>query len=114
MEAHLAGVKEKLVDPEPEGEWTKPETYVEAMVRTRSFRRAHREKPRTQPERPRLLLSTVPFVVLLMLLGVLAVAIMILAFPGNQPEQKPAQLAAREKVVAPRGWFQEAQKDMRR
>lgn len=107
-------MKQKLVDPGPEGEWTKPETYVEAMVRTRTFRRAHRERPRTQPERPRLLLSTVPFVLLLMLLGVLAVAIMILAFPGNQPEQKPPQLAARERGVAPRGWFQEAQKEMRR
>lgn len=107
-------MKQKLAHPQPEGEWTKPQTYLEALVRTRSFRRAHLEKPRTQPERPRLLLSTVPFVVLLTLLAVLAVAIMILAYPGNQPRQKPPQVAAQERGVAPRGWFQEAQKEMHR
>jgi hypothetical protein len=103
--------KEKLANPEPDGAWTKPETYVEAMVRTRSFRRAHREKPRTQPDSPRPLLSTIPFLVLLVLLGVLAVAIMVLAFPGNQPVPKPKP-AAHEQGVAEHGWFQEAQKEM--
>lgn len=105
--------RQKLATPEPDGAWTKPETYVEAMVRTRSFRRAHREKPRTQPESPRLLLSTVPFILLLALLAVLAVAIMIIAFPGNQPVQKPKP-PAHEQGVAPRGWFEEAQKEMHR
>jgi hypothetical protein len=105
--------RQKLATPEADGAWTKPETYVEAMVRTRSFRRAHREKPRTQPESPRLLLSTVPFVLLFALLAVLVVAIMIIAFPGNQPVQKPKPLA-QEQGVAPRGWFEEAQKEMHR
>ena len=112
-EAHLGGVKDrqKLASPEPEGAWVKPETYLSALVRTRSFRRAHREKPRTQPERPRLLLSTVPFMLLIGLLGVLAVAIMIIAFPGNQPVQK-AKPIGHEQGIAPPGWFQEAQKEM--
>lgn len=106
--------KQKVTSPEAgAAAWTRPETYVEAMVRTRSFRRAHRETPRTQPERPRLLLSTVPFLLLLGLLAVLAVAIMIAAFPGNQPVQKPKPVA-REQGVAERGWFQEAQKEMHR
>ena len=103
--------RQKLANPQPDGAWTKPETYVEAMVRTRSFRRAHRERPRTQPESPRLLLSTLPFIVLFALLAVLVVAIMIIAFPGNQPVQKPRP-AAHEQGVAPRGWFEEAQKQM--
>ena len=101
--------KEKLASPEPQGAWIKPETYVAALVRTRSFRRTHRERPRTQPERPRLLLSTVPFLVLIALLGILAVGIMVLAFPGNQPIQKP-EPTSHEPGIAERGWFQEAQK----
>ena len=103
--------KQKLANPEPEGAWTRPETYVEALVRTRSFRRAHRETPRTQPERPRLMLSTVPFLVLLVLLAVLAVSIMISAFPGSQPIHKPRP-PIHEQGVAQPGWFQEAQKEL--
>jgi hypothetical protein len=67
---------------------------------------------RTQPENPRLLLSTVPFLALMGLLGVLAVAIMIMAFPGNQHASRPRAAAQQEKGVAERGWFQEAQKEM--
>jgi len=105
--------KEKLADPAPEGAWTKPDAYLGAMARKRSFRRAHGDKPRTQPEKPRLLLSTVPFLALTGLLAILAVAIMVIAFPGSQP--RPMQMAAvqPEKGVAERGWFQEAQKEMK-
>jgi hypothetical protein len=108
-------VKEKqtLANPEPDGAWTRPETYVEALVRTRSFRRAHRERPRTQPVAPRPWLSTIPFLALLVLLGVLAVAMMVLAFPGNQPVSKPVA-PVKEQGVAQRGWFQEAEKEMHR
>lgn len=105
--------KHKVTSPETEAAWTRPETYVGAMIRTRSFRRAHREKPRTQPERPRLLLSTVPFLLLLGMLAVLAVAMMVMAFPGNQPVAKPKPVT-REQGVARPGWFQEAQKEMHR
>jgi hypothetical protein len=112
---NLVRVKEKqrLANPEPDGVWTRPETYVEALLRTRSFRKAHREKPRTQPESPRAMLSTIPFLILLSLLAVLAIAIMVVAFPGNQPVQKPKP-AAHEPGVAERGWFKEAQKEMHR
>jgi hypothetical protein len=58
-----------------------------------------------------MLLSTLPFLALLALLGVLAVAIMVIAFPGAQPQQKPPQVAQKEQGVAGKGWFQEAQKD---
>lgn len=104
--------KQRLASPAPGQPWTRPDDYIGAMARKRSFRRAHRERLRTQPERPRLLLSTLPFIALIGLLAILAVAIMVVAFPGNQPQQKPKQVAAKEQGVAQRGWFQEAQKDM--
>jgi hypothetical protein len=81
------------------------------MARKRTFRRGRRQSDRTQPEAPRMLLSTLPFLALLALLGVLAVAIMVIAFPGAQPQQKPPQVAQKEQGVAGKGWFQEAQKD---
>jgi hypothetical protein len=97
------------VDARAEG-WTRPDAYIGAMARKRTFRKARGDKRRTQPEFPRLLLSTVPFIALLGLLGILAVAIMIIAFPGNQPQPRPQQAAAKERGRAERGWFQEAQK----
>ncbi len=61
-----------------------------------------------------MMLSTLPFLVLMGLLAVLAVGIMIIAFPGSQPKLRPQQPAAREQGRAERGWFQEAQKEMHR
>ena len=90
--------------------WTRPDAYIGALARKRSFRKSRGESRRTQPESPRMLLSTLPFVALLGLLGILAVAIMVIAFPGNHPPPKPQQQAAREQGRAERGWFQEAQK----
>jgi len=105
-------MKRDGVTESPEGKWTRPEDYLGAMARKRTFRRTRlrRDGP-SEPDSPRLLLSTIPFVALLGLLGVLAVAIMIVAFPGTQPQAKPPQVAQREQGVAPRGWFQEAQRD---
>ena len=104
--------KEELGLSESLRAWTRPDAYIGAMARKRSFRRAHREKRRTQPESPRMLLSTVPFIALFALLAVLVVAIIVAAFPGRQPKPKAQQIAAHEKGVAERGWFQEAQRDM--
>lgn len=84
------------------------------MARKRDFRRSRGEKRRTQPESPRMLLSTVPFLILMGLLAILAVAIMVTAFPGNQPVPKPQPAAAKEQGRAERGWFQEAEKEMHR
>jgi hypothetical protein len=107
--------KEKVDSPAPpQHPWTRPDDYLGALARKRSFRRAREPKPRTQPERPRMLLSTIPFLALLTLLAVLAVAIMVVAFPGTQPQLKEPAAQAREQGVAPKGWFQEAQKEMHR
>jgi hypothetical protein len=106
--------EEKLANPARPRAWTRADDYLGAMARKRMFRRAHADKPRTQPEKPQLLLSTVPFLLLIGLLAVLSVAIMIIAFPGNQPQAKPRPAVSPEPGVAPKGWFQEAQKEMHR
>ena len=102
--------KPKLAEPPPDGAWTRPDAYLGALARKRPFRRAREDKVRTQPESPRLLLSTLPFLALMALLAVLVIAIAITAFPGSQPRPKEKQVAAKEQGVAERGWFQEAQK----
>lgn len=104
-------MKRQGVTESPAGRWTRAEDYLEMLARKRSFRRARRTRGRSEPESPRLLLSTLPFLALIGLLGVLAVAIMVAAFPGTQPPEKPAQAAAKEQGVAPKGWLQEAQRD---
>jgi hypothetical protein len=103
--------KGELAPPKPGRAWTKPEDYLSALARRRTARKAREPKPRTQPEAPRFLLSTLPFLVLLGALAVMAVAIMIAAFPGARPQPKAElQLAQHELGTAPKGWFQEAQK----
>ena len=104
-------MKRQGVTESPAGRWTRPEDYLSAMARKRSSRRERRNRDRTEPESPRLLLSTVPFLGLIALLGVLAVSIMIVAFPGAQPVKRATQIAHRESGVAPKGWFQEAQRE---
>lgn len=104
--------KEKIASPSG-ASWTGPDAYIGALARKRSYRRAREGEPPKQPVQPRAWLSTVPFAVVLAVLAVLAVAIMFLAFPGNQPKPRPKQPIVHEQGVAPRGWFQEAQKEMR-
>ena len=91
--------------------WTQPGAYIESLARRRSFRRSRGEKPRTQPESPRLLLSTAPFLVLLGLLAIVTIGIFLLAVPGTQPQPKAKQVAAKQQGVAEKGWLQEAEKE---
>ena len=106
--------EEKVASPAPGASWTSPDAYVAALARKRSYRRARADKPRTQPVSPQPWLSTIPFAAILAVLAVLAVAIIFAAFPGKQAAQKPERAAAHEQGVAPRGWLQEAQKEMHR
>ena len=89
--------------------WTRVEDYLGSLARRRTERRRREPKVRTQPEAPRLLLSTLPFLVLIAAMAVLAVGIMIIAFPGAQPQPQPRP-AVQQQGVASKGWFQEAQK----
>lgn len=93
--------------------WTRVDDYFEALARRRTARRALQPKPRTEPETPRFALSTLPFLALFVGLAVLAIGIAISAWPGNQPPERHP-VAEHEKGYAPKGWFQEAQKEMHR
>lgn len=104
-------MKRQGLTESPEGKWTRPDDYIEALAVKRTFRRKRSGRGRTEPESPRFLLSTLPFLALLALLGVLAVAIMVAAFPGTQPELKAPPLPARQQGVAAKGWFEEAQRE---
>lgn len=99
--------------PRREERWTSPDDYVAALARRRTARRSREGKPRTQPEAPRFSLSTLPFLVLLGALLIIAIGIAIAAWPGAQPQPRD-QVASHERGVAEKGWFQEAEKEMRR
>ena len=93
--------------------WTRIEDYFESLARRRAARRAREFRPRTEPENPRFVLSTLPFLALFVGLAILAIGIAIAAWPGSQPVPKP-QAGTHEPGFAPKGWFQEAEKEMRR
>jgi len=102
--------RDGLTEP-PADRWTRPEDYLGAMARKRGFRRGRRAKDRTEPESPRMLLSTIPFLALMALLAILTAGIAIVAYPGTQPLPGPHQVAQKELGFAPKGWFQEAEKE---
>ncbi len=96
--------------------WTRIDDYVGALARQRQRRHRRRaQASRTQPESPRLLLSTLPFLALIVGLGVVAVAVMFAAWPGRQQVQagRTAAEASGGGVAAP-GWFDDAKREMRR
>jgi hypothetical protein len=93
--------------------WVRVEDYFLSLARRRTARRSRAPKPRTEPEAPRFLLSTLPFLTLIGGLAVLAVAIAITAWPVRQPPPAPTKPAPHEIGTAPKGWFQEAQKEFR-
>lgn len=104
--------KGELAPPEPQ-RWTRADDYLGAMARRRTARRKREPGVRTEPESPRLLLSTIPFLALIAALAILAVAIMVIAWPGSQPPPKQNSIA-REQGVAAKGWFQDAEKEFRK
>jgi hypothetical protein len=104
--------KGELARPESR-RWVRADDYMGAMARRRTERRKREWHPRTQPESPRLLLSTIPFLALIAALAILGLAIMIIAWPGSQPRHPAAQPIPHEQGVAQKGWFQEAEKEFR-
>jgi hypothetical protein len=91
--------------------WTHIEIYLEALARRGSARR-RRFQGRTEPESPRLMLGTLPFLLTIVVLAVLGVAIAVMAWPPSQPQFQPRP-QQQELGTAQRGWFQEAQKEFR-
>jgi hypothetical protein len=105
--------KQRLATDGKRRPWTGIDDYVAALARRRTARRQRELRARTQPENPRLFLSTLPFLLLIAALFVLGAAIMLAAWPGAWPERRP-RAAVHELGKAEKGWFQEAQKDMHR
>lgn len=93
--------------------WTRVDSYLAALARRRTARRSRTPGPRTEPETPRFLLSTLPFLALIAGLAVLSVAIAIAAWPVRQPRAARDKPPTHELGTAPKGWFQEAQKEFR-
>jgi hypothetical protein len=91
--------------------WTHIEVYMEALAR-RGTERRRRLQARTEPESPRLLLSTVPILATILALAILIATFAIAAWPPSQPEFSPKP-QAHELGTAQRGWFQEARKEFR-
>lgn len=125
MLLQLAGAKRSCRIVESKGDlaprpasrnWTRVDDYLGALARKRTYR--HRREPdaskRTQPEAPRFLLSTLPFLLLFAGLAVMAIAIAVTAWPGQQRAEVKRQTEARELGTAPKGWFQDAQRRMHR
>ena len=98
----------------PARSWTTPDEYIASLARRRTARRSREPGPRTQPEAPRFTLSTLPFLMLMVSLGVLAVGIFAIAWPGKQrTERKPAVVQTNELGTARKGWFQDAEREFR-
>lgn len=98
--------------PRQDQRWTRIDDYLGGLTWRRKARRLRRLETRSEPEAPRLMLSTLPFAALIAVLGMLIVAFAIAAWPGSQRDFEP-QKAKQELGTAPRGWFEEAKKEMR-
>ena len=92
---------------------------MRALNRRRLIIRARGQsaRPAHDPEPPRLLLGTVPFLLLSISLAVVAGSIIVLARPGamrsNVPPNAVERIPPHELGTAPPGWFEEAKKDFR-
>lgn len=97
----------------PEERWTHIESYLGALARRRIARRSRRPKAQSETEAPSLILSTLPFAVLIIVLGLFVVVFAVAAWPPSQPRIEPPKAAEREPGTAAPGWFEEAKKEMR-
>ena len=106
--------KNKLLPPPPAPRWTRIDDYFVALAKGRTARRrAARVRMRTQPEEPRPMLSTIPFLALMLALGLVAIAVAILAWPGGEHLQPHPRAEAPQPGTASANWFDEAKKEMR-
>ena len=76
--------KDKDLAPATDRSWTRIEGYVTALKRRRiAARRRSKLEPRTEPQRPDFILSTLPFIALAVALAVIAAGVIALAWPGR-------------------------------
>ena len=103
--------EDDLVDHSKRTEsWTRIDDYLGALLWRSRRRHRRQENPRTEPQEPRLLLSTLPFLLLLGALLLLVVAIAWIAWPGRE-HQRPSDSAEREIGTAPPGWLERSKRD---
>ena len=91
--------------------WTRPEDYWPPRRPARSGRsarsRARKADQHADPlDRPRLMLTTVPYAMLMVCLAFLTIAIVVAAWPGRRAAAEPAQPVPAEVGTAPKGWFE--------
>jgi hypothetical protein len=99
--------KEEIAPPTRPAErsWTRAEDYLDLarLWRRSAARTRKRVVPRTEPEHPRITLGALPFLLLMALLGVMAVAIIITAIPSGNRYEIPSP--ERQDGTAPPGWL---------
>lgn len=100
-----------MVRPRSGSGWTQPDDYVAALARKRTARKSRDPNPRNQHEATRVPVHMLPFVALMIVLAVLAIATILTAFPGSQPQLEPKRTASHEQGYAPKGWLKEAEKE---
>lgn len=89
--------------------WTRIDSYLWGARRRRSAASRRRSaKPAHDPEPPRALLSTLPFLALIIALALITIAVVILARPGAVSRQGGPlqQQQAAEPGTAPPGWLE--------
>ncbi len=101
--------RDHLAPPPPprreRSKWTRPEDYLPNRRRRRT---QPLRDPALQPEAAsgsRPLLGMVPFLLLMFALAVLAVAIMVTAYPGRNRPASASQPATQEQGTAAPGWL---------
>lgn len=105
--------KDGLAPPPAARSWTRIDDYLVHMRRRdAASRRRRRLEPRTEPETPRFMLSTFPFAALLSVLAVMSIVMLVSAWPGTERIAK-SRPPTHEVGTAPKGWLQEAQREMR-
>jgi len=100
-----------MVRPRSGSDWTQPDDYVVALARKRTARKARDPDPKDQHEASRFPVHMLPFVALMIVLAVLAIATFLTVFTESRPEPKAKQLASHERGYAPKGWLKEAEKE---
>jgi hypothetical protein len=91
--------------PAPRRGWTRAEDYLDLsrLWRRSASRTRKRLQPRTEPEQPRFTLGTLPFMLVMGILMVVAITIIIAAIPVRRHYEAPP--VEREQGTAPPGWL---------
>lgn len=103
--------KQELAPSPAPQRWTSIDAYSPGVLHRRLMaRRLRKPRPRTQPETPNMVLSTLPFLVMFGVLAMLFLVIATLAWPQETPKAA-AEPEQRHPGTAPKGWFQAAEKE---